>query len=258
LDTRFINSQDGARIAYDVIGTGPAVMLLHGGFVHDRSDWRKSGYVDRLKEKYTVISVDLRGHGESDRFTEADRYIVQNFVADLEAVADACNATRLFLWGFSFGGTIALNVASKSGRISGIAIGGVWFGKIFTAEMVDGAIKRLDAVVAALDDPASELSISPAEREMYERTDPSLLRSYYQALGLFPAVEPEDLLCPALLYCGTDNPLALSKLRERETELAAKGVELHFFEGLTHMQEFSEIETVFPVCSSFLARNNLA
>src|SRR5690606_35870492 len=59
-------SPDGTRIAYEVTGTGPALMLIHGGGQTRRS-WNDMGYVDRLKDKFTVITLDRRGHGESGK-----------------------------------------------------------------------------------------------------------------------------------------------------------------------------------------------
>ena len=56
MPTMFASSNDGARIAHDVTGSGPALVLLHGAG-KTRRDWHKAGYVDRLKDDYTVITV---------------------------------------------------------------------------------------------------------------------------------------------------------------------------------------------------------
>ena len=45
--TRFATSNDGTRLAFDVTGSGPAVMLLHGGG-QTRKSWHDAGYVARL------------------------------------------------------------------------------------------------------------------------------------------------------------------------------------------------------------------
>ena len=72
-ETRFATSSDGARIAYDVTGSGPAVMLLHGGG-QTRRAWHDAGYVERLAQEFTVITLDLRANGESDRPTQPSKY----------------------------------------------------------------------------------------------------------------------------------------------------------------------------------------
>ncbi|HUU36235.1 MAG TPA: hypothetical protein VMW48_19355, partial [Vicinamibacterales bacterium] len=47
-------STDGTKIVYDVEGTGPALLLLHGGGQTGRS-WAERGYVEKLRDKFTVI-----------------------------------------------------------------------------------------------------------------------------------------------------------------------------------------------------------
>jgi pimeloyl-ACP methyl ester carboxylesterase len=55
MNTRFANSPDGTRVAYDLCGTGPAIMLLHGGG-STRQEWHEGGYVRRLRDSFTVIA----------------------------------------------------------------------------------------------------------------------------------------------------------------------------------------------------------
>jgi len=50
-------------LAYDVAGTGPAVLLLHG-FPQCRVMWRP--IASDLSDRFTCVSVDLPGYGESD------------------------------------------------------------------------------------------------------------------------------------------------------------------------------------------------
>jgi len=64
--TQYAVSTDGTRIAYDVTGSGPVVILLHGGGATRRS-WHEAGYVSRLAAEFTVVTMDLRGNGESGR-----------------------------------------------------------------------------------------------------------------------------------------------------------------------------------------------
>jgi len=55
----FAISPDSTRIAYDRCGSGPALVLLHGGG-GSRQEWHQVGYVHRLRDHFTVISLDLR------------------------------------------------------------------------------------------------------------------------------------------------------------------------------------------------------
>ena len=69
MDTLFASSPDGTCIACDSYGTGQAIVLIHGGG-GSRHEWNEAGYVDRLREEFIVISIDLRGRGQSDLPTE--------------------------------------------------------------------------------------------------------------------------------------------------------------------------------------------
>lgn len=82
---RFATSPDGARIAFDAEGAGPAIIPLHGGG-QTRRGWREAGYVSALSPEFTVISMDLRGSGESDKPETARDYAVSRLVEDYPEV----------------------------------------------------------------------------------------------------------------------------------------------------------------------------
>lgn len=91
--TRMITSRDGTRIAYDVTGSGPAIILLHGGG-QTRRVWHDAGYIARLAPSFTVIAIDIRGNGDSDKPTTKAAYAIERLIEDVLAVADANGAHR--------------------------------------------------------------------------------------------------------------------------------------------------------------------
>ena len=103
--TEFLQT-DGARIAYDVDGSGPAVILIHAG-VANRSMW--DDQVAALKDGYRVIRHDTRGYGE----TETDAVAFSNR-ADIAALLDHLGETSAHVVGLSRGGQIALDFAIES------------------------------------------------------------------------------------------------------------------------------------------------
>ena len=123
MDTQFAVSDDGTRIAYDISGRGPALILLHGAG-QSRKNWHSTGHVERLARDYRVVAIDLRGMGESDIRTEEEDFSIQNLQADICAVADACGLDDFYLWGYSFGGNIARHIACSCDRVSGLVVMG--------------------------------------------------------------------------------------------------------------------------------------
>lgn len=94
---------NGARIAYDVNGSGEPVVLIHAG-IANRSQW--DAQVDALKDAYRVIRYDTRGFGE----TETDAVAFSNR-ADIAALLDHLEEPSAHLVGMSRSGSIALDFA---------------------------------------------------------------------------------------------------------------------------------------------------
>ena len=110
-----LSPSDGIDLRYDVAGTGPPLVLLHGS-VLSRAIWRGLGYLEPLTEVRTVIRMDLRGHGRSGAPHQEAAYTQERFVADLVAVLDAEGHDRAALMGYSLGARIALSAALRHPR----------------------------------------------------------------------------------------------------------------------------------------------
>jgi pimeloyl-ACP methyl ester carboxylesterase len=109
-ETRFATSADGTRIAFDVTGTGPALVIVEGALCH-RAMGTAKALTSALRERFTVYAYDRRGRGESD--PGASRLdALQREVEDLVAVLDAAGG-RPFVFGASSGGVLALEAARQ-------------------------------------------------------------------------------------------------------------------------------------------------
>ena len=97
---------DGCEIHYEVTGRGEVVLLLHG-LGSSQLDWEKQ--VPALAERYTVVTVDLRGHGRSDK--PAGPYRMETFAADVAAVLRELALGPAHVVGFSMGGMIGFQLA---------------------------------------------------------------------------------------------------------------------------------------------------
>jgi pimeloyl-ACP methyl ester carboxylesterase len=92
-------------LAYDVIGSGPPVLLLHSG-VADRRMW--DPVAPQLSHRFRLIRPDFRGYGESplppEPYTDAD---------DAAGLLDHLGVADVAVVGSSFGGRVALELAVR-------------------------------------------------------------------------------------------------------------------------------------------------
>ena len=86
------------------------LILLHGiARVAHTFDHLAPHYRDR----YHVIAVDMRGHGESD-WDPKGAYMVEDYVSDVKGLIDQLNLRNIVLWGNSTGGRVAQVIAGSN------------------------------------------------------------------------------------------------------------------------------------------------
>jgi len=102
-----VGVEPGIELAIEVRGEGPALVCVHGfgGAKEDFAD-----HLEALAERWRVITVDLRGHGDSDAPSDPSSYSLDRLARDVEAVADAVGAERFRLLGHSMGGMVARRI----------------------------------------------------------------------------------------------------------------------------------------------------
>jgi pimeloyl-ACP methyl ester carboxylesterase len=254
MNTLFTNSPDGTRVAYEHWGTGPAIMLLHGGG-GSRREWHDAGYVKRLQDEYTVIAVDLRGHGESGRPTTPTDYNTDKMGQDMLAAADACGVERFTMWGMSYGGKVGRYLAVKSDRVAKLILMGTPMGLGVSGERRQEAIDfctHWQPIVQAQLDSTLDLDLlSQHDQEFMQHFDVPVMLGWVKAMLDWPAVEPADFHCPTLWLVGSEDRHAMASFREYEQNLEGSRVQTHLLEGLDHMQVFEEIDTVLPTMLAF-------
>jgi 3-oxoadipate enol-lactonase len=142
---------NGARIAYDVSGSGPPVLLLHAG-IGDRRMW--DAQVPAFAEHFTVIRFDARGFGETRKPDAAFAPY-----ADAIGLLDHLEISRAHVVGVSMGSQTAIEAAIA-------------------------APERVSALVAVA--ARTGTPVSPALRAGWERVD-----ELYEAGDIAGAVEYE-------------------------------------------------------------------
>jgi pimeloyl-ACP methyl ester carboxylesterase len=112
-----VTSSDGTSIAYERVGTGPAVILVDaaGNF---RGFSPMPQLAEALSEHFTVFTYDRRGKGAS---TDTLPYAVDREIEDLQALIDLAGG-RAFVHGFSSGATLALLAAERGIGIAKVSL----------------------------------------------------------------------------------------------------------------------------------------
>ncbi|OLF18018.1 alpha/beta fold hydrolase [Actinophytocola xanthii] len=109
--TNMVTSADGTRIAYDLLGSGPPVVVV-GGATCERT--RMAGIAEELAEHFSVVNYDRRGRGESG---DAEHYEVAREVEDLGALAAAVGGP-VALYGHSSGAGLVLQASAAGVPVS--------------------------------------------------------------------------------------------------------------------------------------------
>lgn len=105
----FFETEDGARIFYEVAGDGPPMVLLHG---YPLSGALFARVRDTLQNDFTVLTVDHRGYGQSEAPGVPDS--IQTYADDALAVMEHVGFETATVGGMSMGGPITLSMYEKS------------------------------------------------------------------------------------------------------------------------------------------------
>src|SRR5690625_881197 len=95
----------GSTYEYDVQGSGPPLILFHG-FTGSSNSW--SSFISKWDRDFTIVTVDLPGHGKTKMKTP---YTIESCCADLKILFQSLGLESIHLAGYSMGGRIALSFA---------------------------------------------------------------------------------------------------------------------------------------------------
>ena len=114
---RIVMSDDLVHLEYRVFGGGePAVILVHG-WCGNADYWHTQ--IDALKGRYTVVALDLAGHGASG--ANRTDWSIANYAADVATIARQIPNREILLVGHSMGATVALAAVPRIGpRVIGV------------------------------------------------------------------------------------------------------------------------------------------
>ena len=210
-----ILSRDGTMIAYQRSGTGPALVLVHGGTA-DHTRW--APVLPAFEQRFTVYAVDRRGRGGSG---DAEPYAIEREFEDIVALVNSIGEP-VFLLGHSYGALCSLEAALRTSHLRKLVLyeppipTGI---EIYPSEVVTKIQALLDAgdregaVITFMQDivrvPPHEMEILRAAPSWPARVAAAhtILREMRGSNEyVFEPARFTGLITPTLLLLGGDSP----------------------------------------------------
>jgi proline iminopeptidase len=139
----YIDVSGGHQLYYELYGNpkGIPVIYLHGG--------PGAGFGDKSKvffdeNRYNVIFFDQRGASRSKPFGSIENNTTQDIVGDINLILDKLNFDKVYVFGGSWGSTLALVYAIQHPeRVLGLILRGIWLANNYGLEhYIGGGIKE--------------------------------------------------------------------------------------------------------------------
>lgn len=115
------------EIAYAVYGEGPPIVLVHGFASNAEVNWVSTGWVEALMEAgYQAIAFDNRGHGQSEKLYNPEKYPAREMAKDVVNLIDHLQLGSAALLGYSMGARISAFAAIDAPeRVRAVIFGGL-------------------------------------------------------------------------------------------------------------------------------------
>lgn len=268
-DTSEIN---GAEIYHETLGSGPAILLMHGGLGLSHDYLRP--YFDDLAESNTVVYYDHFGNGRSEKPADYAEMTFDRLTSDAAALMTELGHDTFTLIGHSYGGFIAQEFAAAYGdRLDGLvlidtvpafdyqpSVSGsdeqmAAFGKLFTQPMADTADWR------ATWNPVVQMYFHQWDAATGADLDARTVYEYRAwnaagaLLGTFNTLEKlPNITTPTLVIAGRHDGITPPEPGAERIAAAIPGADLAIFENSGHYPFIEEQEPFFAALKKWLAR----
>ena len=240
-----VTSADGTPIAVERTGSGPPLVLVHGGAC-DHRFWDLSDIRSTLTEQYTTYAMDCRGVGESGDDAE---YELEREFEDVAAVVDSIEGPVTLL-GHSSGALLSLEAALRTDNLGELILYEppipVGDHELYAEETLDEMKRLLDAgeheqvLVLFLREIAQstpeEIDAQRSAPDWQDLVDAAHVwpRSVHAVGGYeFDTARFANMTTPTLLLSGSESPPFLRDAVEVVTD-ALPNSQLVTFEGHAH------------------------
>ncbi len=215
-------NNDGVKIYYEVVGTGHPLLLYHP-FGYDQTYWSNpdENWVEALQNDFSLILMDARGHGASDKPHDPNEYQLSKQVSDVVAVLDDIELERTHFLGYSMGGVVGFGFACYAPQRSySVVIGGASAADDLTEEphpCIPIYRQGAQAVIRMTEERGNK-PVSPSLRKI-------LLSNDYEALTAMLELK-ERLGLEAILPSVTKHALIYAGDKDRSYAEAKRASEL--------------------------------
>lgn len=259
----------GGAIAVDcastVDGAGPALIMVHG-IGSRRATW--DALAADLKNDFTCIRYDLRGHGDSP--VPPVPYCLDDLVADLEALRAKLGIERAHVIGHSLGGMIGPAYArAHPDRVLSLGLLSTAAGRseadraklegVIATMEIDGIGPTLDTLVARWYTDAfiaaRPEAIAARKQQVVDTPAEVFLSVFRIYAGTEMAPWLHEVTAPALVLTGELDG-ACSPRHNRFMAAALPNAELVILDGLKHSILIEAPERVTPPLHDFLSRHS--
>ena len=154
-----MTADDGVRLAYERMGApseNPPVMLVHGFGSSRGQNWKSTGWYSTLTEAgFSLLAMDCRGHGESDKPRDPAAYGHARMAEDVSQVMAVAGIENALLCGYSMGGFIGLRLtATHPHLVARLALAGVGAHYLHGPRIADPGARDMLAEALEMDDPS--------------------------------------------------------------------------------------------------------
>lgn len=272
---------DGSRIRIQVTGYGPWLLLpvnpepVNGEAGEEMRRWGADpalgpSLVAGLRDRCTVVAFDYEGHLSA--VPQPDTLTPQHLAEDFLAVADAAGAQRFAYYGYSWLALAGLQLAVRTDRLSGLALGGF--------PPLGGPYQGMLRVTSATHDmasnppPAPTTPVEPGDWSTVTITlSEAQTRQYVTLYNELQSFDERAALrqvrCPRLCFAGAaddidygprwgDVRISMGRaLADHQQELRTAGWAVHLLEALDHTQAMMA-PVVLPLLNGWLDEVSVA
>jgi pimeloyl-ACP methyl ester carboxylesterase len=231
----------GTKVAYTNYGRGSQAVVFVHGWSSDRSFWNAQveGPAASALRKRRLITVDLPGHGESDK--PQVKYTMDYFARSIAAVMDDAGVERAVLVGHSNGTPVARQFYRLyPGRTAGLVVVDGSLKQLFTPEIAEGFLKPLrgpdyktfaENFVSGMSPIASERDRAHVKEVMMSTPQHVMVGGLEAASD--PAIWGDDPIRVPLLVVNAKSPFWTAEY-EAYVRRLAPGVDYRVFDGVSH------------------------